>query len=223
LPVDHSDRAVYLRLRVSRGVLCGVDLGPEHVDRDPLIACAMSRHRDNPLQRSTSAAAAITGAARASTPRDTTRAIATVCSFISYPRLLYAATCPTFIEWVVYALEWAATIGNRVDPHRRWDRTKFQQKHGRCVVLGESTEYRALRHAIAKAHGDRERSIRNVLPTLRREQADALPGAIRAAVSGTARRRASTFSGLRCANFRLGRLTSWHAFRPRIIWPRLYR
>ena len=47
----------------------------------------------------------------------------------------------------------------------------FQQKHGRCVVLGESTEYRALRHAIEKAHGDRERAIRNVLPTLRREQA----------------------------------------------------
>jgi len=34
----------------------------------------------------------------------------------------------------------------------------FQQRHGRRVVLGESTEYRALRHAIEKAHGDRERA-----------------------------------------------------------------
>lgn len=44
-------------------------------------------------------------------------------------------------------------------------------KARQVVVLGESTEYRALRHAIEKAHGGRERAIRNVLPTLRREQA----------------------------------------------------
>ena len=78
-------------------------------------------------------------------------------------------------------------------------------------MLGESTEYRALRHAIEKAHGDRERAIRNVCRLYGVSKLDALPGAIRAAVSGTARRRASTFSGLRCANFRLGRLASWHA------------
>jgi hypothetical protein len=57
----------------------------------------------------------------------------------------------------------------------------FQQKHGRRVVLGESTEYRALRHAIEKAHGDRKRAIRNVCRLYGVSKLDALPGAIRAA------------------------------------------
>jgi hypothetical protein len=57
----------------------------------------------------------------------------------------------------------------------------FQQKHGEHVVLGESTEYRALRHAIEKAHGDRDRAIRNVCRLYGVKTLDALPGAIRAA------------------------------------------
>src|ERR1700756_4997526 len=38
----------------------------------------------------------------------------------------------------------------------------FQQKHGEHVILGESSEFRRLRHAVEKAAGDRERAIRNV-------------------------------------------------------------
>ena len=38
----------------------------------------------------------------------------------------------------------------------------FQQKHGERVMLGESSEFRRLRHAVEKAAGDRERAIRNV-------------------------------------------------------------
>jgi hypothetical protein len=38
----------------------------------------------------------------------------------------------------------------------------FQQKHGDRVVLGESAEFRRLRHAVEKAAGDRERATRNV-------------------------------------------------------------
>jgi hypothetical protein len=33
----------------------------------------------------------------------------------------------------------------------------FQQKHGERVMLGESSEFRRLRHAVEKAAGDRER------------------------------------------------------------------
>jgi hypothetical protein len=57
----------------------------------------------------------------------------------------------------------------------------FQQKHGRRVVLGESAEYHALRHAIEKAHGDCERAIRNVCRLYGVSKLDALPGAIRVA------------------------------------------
>jgi hypothetical protein len=57
----------------------------------------------------------------------------------------------------------------------------FQQKHGEHVVLGESSEFRRLRHAVEKADGDRERAIRNVCRLYGIKTLDALPGAIRAA------------------------------------------
>ena len=57
----------------------------------------------------------------------------------------------------------------------------FQQKHGEHVVLGESSEFRRLRHAVEKADGDRERTIRNVCRLYSVKTLDALPGAIRAA------------------------------------------
>ena len=56
----------------------------------------------------------------------------------------------------------------------------FQQKHGEHVVLGESSEFRRLRHAIEKAQGDRDRAIRNVCRLYGVKTIDALPGAIRA-------------------------------------------
>jgi hypothetical protein len=57
----------------------------------------------------------------------------------------------------------------------------FQQKHGEHVVLGESSEFRKLRHAVEKAHGDRDRAIRNVCHLYGVKAIDALPGAVRAA------------------------------------------
>jgi hypothetical protein len=57
----------------------------------------------------------------------------------------------------------------------------FQQKHGEHVVLGESSEFRRLRHAVEKADGDRERAILNVCRLYGVKTLDALPGAIRAA------------------------------------------
>jgi hypothetical protein len=49
----------------------------------------------------------------------------------------------------------------------------FQQKgdRGRGRMLGESEEYRRLRHAVEKAAGDRERAIKKHLPPVRREDA----------------------------------------------------
>jgi hypothetical protein len=38
----------------------------------------------------------------------------------------------------------------------------YQQKGDRGRMLGESDEFRRLRHAVEKAAGDRERTIRNV-------------------------------------------------------------
>jgi hypothetical protein len=38
----------------------------------------------------------------------------------------------------------------------------YQQKGERARILGESDEFRRLRHAVEKAAGDRERAIRNV-------------------------------------------------------------
>jgi hypothetical protein len=57
----------------------------------------------------------------------------------------------------------------------------FQQKGDRGRVLGESDEFRKLHHAIEKAHGDRDRAIRNVCRLYGVRTLDALPGAIRAA------------------------------------------
>jgi hypothetical protein len=48
-------------------------------------------------------------------------------------------------------------------------------------VLGESDEFRKLRHAVEKAHGDRDQAIRNVCRLYGVKAIDALPGAIRAA------------------------------------------
>ena len=57
----------------------------------------------------------------------------------------------------------------------------FQQKGDRGRMLGESDEFRKLRHAIEKAHGDRDRAIRNVCRLYGVKAVEALPGAIRAA------------------------------------------
>ena len=57
----------------------------------------------------------------------------------------------------------------------------FQQKHDNRVVLGESSEFRRLRHAVEKAAGDRERAIRNVCRLYGVKAIDVLPRAIRAA------------------------------------------
>jgi hypothetical protein len=58
----------------------------------------------------------------------------------------------------------------------------YQQKGGRGRMLGESAEYRRLRHAVEKAAGDRERAIRNVCRLYTVNRFDALPGAIQAAM-----------------------------------------
>jgi hypothetical protein len=56
----------------------------------------------------------------------------------------------------------------------------FQQKGDRGRVLGESDEFRKLRHAVEKAHGDRDQAIRNVCRLYGVKAIDALPGAIQA-------------------------------------------
>ena len=55
-----------------------------------------------------------------------------------------------------------------------------QQKGDRGRVLGESFEFRRLRHAIEKAQGDRERALRNVCRLYGVKALDALPLGIRA-------------------------------------------
>jgi hypothetical protein len=57
----------------------------------------------------------------------------------------------------------------------------FQQKGDRGRMLGESDEFRKQRHAIEKAHGDRDQAIRNVCRLYGVKAVEALPGAIRAA------------------------------------------
>jgi hypothetical protein len=56
----------------------------------------------------------------------------------------------------------------------------FQQKGDRGRVLGDSDEFRKLRHAVEKAHGDRDQAIRNVCRLYGVKAIDALPGAIQA-------------------------------------------
>jgi hypothetical protein len=57
----------------------------------------------------------------------------------------------------------------------------FQQKGDRGRILGESDGFRKLRHAVDKAHGDRDQAIRNVCRLYGVKAIDALPSAIRAA------------------------------------------
>jgi hypothetical protein len=57
----------------------------------------------------------------------------------------------------------------------------FKQKYGNRVVLGESDEFRRLRHAVKNAAGDRDRAIRYVCRLYGVKTVEALPGAIRAA------------------------------------------
>jgi hypothetical protein len=57
----------------------------------------------------------------------------------------------------------------------------YQQKRDRGRILGESDGFCKLRHALEKAHGDRDRAIRNVCRLYGVKTLDALPGAIRAA------------------------------------------
>ena len=49
-------------------------------------------------------------------------------------------------------------------------------------MLGESDEFKRLRHAVERAAGDRERAIRNVCRLYTVNRFDALPGAIRTAM-----------------------------------------
>jgi hypothetical protein len=48
------------------------------------------------------------------------------------------------------------------------------------VMLGESSEFRRLRHAVEKAAGNRDRAIRNVCRLYGVKMLDALPPGIRA-------------------------------------------
>jgi hypothetical protein len=57
----------------------------------------------------------------------------------------------------------------------------FQKKGDRGRLLGDSDEFRRLRRAIEKAHGDRDQAIRNVCRLYGVKTIDALPSAIRAA------------------------------------------
>ena len=58
----------------------------------------------------------------------------------------------------------------------------YQQKGDRGRMLGESDEFRRLRHAVEKAAGNRERAIRNVCRLYTVNRFDALPAAIRTAM-----------------------------------------
>jgi hypothetical protein len=58
----------------------------------------------------------------------------------------------------------------------------YQQKGDRGRMLGESDEFRRLRHAVEKAAGNRERAIRNVCRLYTVNRFDALPVAIRSAM-----------------------------------------
>jgi hypothetical protein len=57
----------------------------------------------------------------------------------------------------------------------------YQQKGDRGRLLGESSEFRRLRRAVEKAHGDRDSAIAFVCRLYNVSSLDALPGAIRAA------------------------------------------
>jgi len=57
----------------------------------------------------------------------------------------------------------------------------YQQKANHRIIVGESDEFKRLRHAVEKAHGDRERAIRNVCRLYGVNRIEALPAAIREA------------------------------------------
>jgi hypothetical protein len=53
----------------------------------------------------------------------------------------------------------------------------YQQKGDRGRLLGESDEFKRLRRAVEKAHGDRERAIAFICRLYNVRALDALPGA----------------------------------------------
>jgi hypothetical protein len=57
----------------------------------------------------------------------------------------------------------------------------YQRKANHSIIVGESDEFKRLRHAVEKAHGDRERAIRNVCRLYGVSRLELLPSAIRAA------------------------------------------
>jgi hypothetical protein len=57
----------------------------------------------------------------------------------------------------------------------------YQWKANHSIIVGESDEFKRLRHAVEKAHGDRERAIRNVCRLYGVSRLELLPGAIREA------------------------------------------
>jgi hypothetical protein len=56
----------------------------------------------------------------------------------------------------------------------------YQQTGNRGRMLGESADFRRLRHAVEKSAGDRERAIRNVCRLYGVKTLDALPPGVRA-------------------------------------------
>jgi len=57
----------------------------------------------------------------------------------------------------------------------------YQQKANHSIIVGESDEFKRLRRAVEKAHGDRVRAIRNVCRLYGVGRVELLPSAIRAA------------------------------------------
>jgi len=57
----------------------------------------------------------------------------------------------------------------------------LQQKGDRGRLFGESDEFKRLRRAVEKAHGDRDRAIAFVCRLYNVRKLDALPGAIQSA------------------------------------------
>ena len=72
-------------------------------------------------------------------------------------------------------------MGRREAPQIGANKT-YLQNGDRGRMLGESDEFRRLRHAVDKAAGNRERAIRNVCRLYTVNRFDALPGAIRTAM-----------------------------------------
>jgi len=58
----------------------------------------------------------------------------------------------------------------------------YQRKKDSRIIVGESDEFKRLRHAVAKAHLDREPAIRNVCRLYGVSRLELLPSAIRAAM-----------------------------------------